>query len=359
MKIALIILLGLSLANPVAACHCDLSRSVIENIEKVSYVSLVKVKNILSIGSHDFHKIVVEELVLYKGHSTNEILVSGGNKLADPNFYTSCDLGMELNDEWVIFGTESEGKIETFACAHTFRYKDKNGYRDFMGGYQIKMLNELNKYFDKPLIDYSVYNKGVLRLYYPNGKQECVIRYKKGAKQGESKYYFPDGMLNGTEYYNRGKLDGVQKNYTHDGALSTIKHFNNGIEIDTSNYYRYSLDSARNYLWFTEFHDKNGVFLHLKSYTIPDKYLPFDSHYVLHHEFVYDTVTKLTSYIEYYPSGMQKTFYKMNSDHQEVGDIIDYSEEGFVTKILRIKKGEKNKIIYIDTKYWPYYNLGQ
>jgi antitoxin component YwqK of YwqJK toxin-antitoxin module len=352
-------LLCLSLTNPVAACRCDISLSVIENIEKVSYVALVRVKNILSIGSQDFHKIVVEELVLYKGHSTSEILVSGGNKMADPNYYTSCDLGMELNDQWVIFGIESEGKIETFACAHTFRYKDKNGYRDFMGGYQIKMLNELNKYFDKPMIDYSIYNKGVLKLYYLNGKEECEIRYKQGVKQGESKYYFPDGTVNGTEYYNRGKLDGVQKNYTHDGNLSTIKHFSNGIEIDTSNYYRYNLDSGRNYLWFTEFHDKNGLFLHLKSYTILDKFLPFECRYVLEHEIIYDTVTKLRSYIEYYPSGMQKIFYKTNNDHEIVGDEISYSEEGFVTRILRVKKGEKNKIIYIDTKYWPNYDVGK
>ncbi len=179
MRIILRILFIILLATPVAACKCDISLSTSANIESVSYVALVKVKNILSINSKDYYKIVVEELILYKGSSTSEILVAGGNPAVDPNSWTSCDLGIEINDEWLIYGNELDGKIHTSLCSHSFPYKDKNGYRDLMGAYKIKTLNEINTYFKKPLIDYSI-NKGMLKLYYPNGQEECEIKFKKG-----------------------------------------------------------------------------------------------------------------------------------------------------------------------------------
>lgn len=341
--------------KPVSACRCDLNMSTtIENIQRSNYVSLVKVKNILPTDSKECYKIVIEELILYKGKSTNEIMVSGANKKLDPTYWTSCDLGLEINDEWVIFSDDSSGKIWLTPCTKSFRYKDKNGYRDFMDDYKTKRLNEINTYFNKPLINYCI-NNGVLIHYYPNGKMEFELTYKKGIRQGVSKYFFPNGAINGMEFYKNGRLEGIQKGYFVEGTLNFIRHYRHGIEVDSSNYYEYNIDSGKYYLGFTTYRNKKGEFLHSKSFVIPGKFILTEKHYYLRDEVIYDTVSKNTSFISYYPNGVVKSFYKMSKDGEYAGDEINYNEEGYVIKILRIKKGEKNKIIYIDTAYWPNY----
>ncbi len=82
---------------------------------------------------------------------------------------------------------------------------------------------------------------------------------------------------------------------------------------------------------------------------------PPGQHYHLEREMIFDSVLKQYSIISYYPSGVVRDVYKKNEKNEEVGDEISYSEEGYVTKILRIKKGEQNKFIYVDSLYWPNY----
>lgn len=355
LRITLSIILAFLSFTPASACRCDLITSTtIENIQNANYISLIKVKNILSAGSREYFKIIIDELVLYEGNSTNEILVTGANKSIDSTYWTSCDLGIEINDEWLIYSNESSGKTWLLPCSKSFRYKDKYGYRDFMDGNKTKTLNEINNYFNKPLINYSI-NNGVLDHYYPNGKMEFELTYEEGIKQGVSRYYFPNGAINGIEYYKDGRLEGIQKRYFMEGTLDFIKHFRNGIEVDSSNYYEYNIDSGKYYMWFTSYRNVNGEFLHSKSFVIPGKFILTKKLYYLRDEIIYDTVSKNTSHISYYPNGIVKIFYKMNEDHEQIGDEIEYNEKGNVIKKLRVKKGTKNKIIYIDTTYWPNY----
>jgi hypothetical protein len=121
-KIPIILLFFLSAKN-LYACKCGLPyTTTIENIQKANYVSLVRVKNILSTGNLESHKIIIEEINLYKGNSITEIIVSGGNKRIDPTFRTSCDMGIDINEEWLIYGFGSDGKITTGYCSQSFSF---------------------------------------------------------------------------------------------------------------------------------------------------------------------------------------------------------------------------------------------
>ncbi len=193
--------------------------------------------------------------------------VSGANRKLDTTYWTSCDIDIEINDEWLIFSNDSSGLVRLPFCPLSFKYKDKDGYRNFADDYKNKILNEINIYFNKPLINYSISN-GVLKNYYPNGQIEFELTYKKGERNGVSKYYYPNGKLNGIDYYKNGKLEGVQKLFYLEGGLNfyITKHYKNGIEVDSTNFYDYSADSGKYYLSFTSFRDKSGQFKFKKIY---------------------------------------------------------------------------------------------
>lgn len=353
MRITLTILLIISLFKPVCACKCDLSLlTTNEKIQSSNYIALIKVKNIISLGSHEYYKVIVDELILYKGKSTHEIIVSGANRFLDSNYWTSCDIDIHINEEWLIYSKDSTEEVHLRACSFSFQYKDKDGYRDIMDSFRIKILNETSEYFRKPVITYSIY-EGLMKHYFPNGKLEFEMNYKKGLRQGESRYYYPSGLLNGMENYDHGKLNGIQKKYYADGALNFIKHYERGIEVDSSNFYAYDIFTRRYYIWMSFFRAKNGVILNSKSFILPAKFLLTLKPHYLWTETIYDTVSKNTSLMYYYPNGNIQSFYKYNKDKGEIGDEIYYSEEGYVIKILRSKKGEQAKVIYMDTSYHP------
>ncbi len=99
--------------------------------------------------------------------------------------------------------------------------------------------------------------------------------------------------------------------------------------------------------------------MHSKSYSIPSKFLFAEKLYYLRDEIIYDTVSKNTSHFIYYPNGVVRYFYKLNNQHEYVGDEITYNEEGNVIKVLRPHSGKNSEIIYIDTKYWPNYKKNE
>lgn len=343
------------------ACVC-IGNSLKENIDRSNYISLVKVLDIVSIGSKWEYKIKVEELVLYKGSSVNQVFVNGANRYLDSTFFTTCDIDFKIGQEWVVFGFAKNDSTKTNYCSGTFNYKDEFGYRDIMGAYRIEKLNALNQQFNKPLITF-LSTKKRLQLFFPNGQLEMDAQFKNGERQGVSRYYYPNGVLRGEQSYNKGKLHGTQRMFFREGTLDNVRHYEYGVEVDSTNYYEFNRDSGRYYLHNTSFRTKTGVMLSSKSFAIPIKYGPpgfiFNSnqHY-LRNEVIYDTLTEITTYINYHPNGMIQTQYKLNKERAYVGDEITYDENGYVIKILRMKKGEKNTIIYIDKKHWPNYKEG-
>lgn len=354
MKHALIFLLAFVFHNHVFSCDCDYA-STKQNIERSNYVALVKVKQVASnVIRHDY-KIIVEEVTLYKGKSVKEIFVFGGNRKLDASYYTSCDLGVDIDEEWLIYGTEINNQIEIGLCSNSFRYKDKDGYRGLIYGYRVKELNEINAYFKKPLIDYAIQN-GRFKLFYPNGNIEYAVKYKKGLREGEAKYYFPNGKLNGIEVYKKGNLNGYKKVFVFNGHLESVAHFSNGVQTDSANQYFFLADSNKLLLRSTQFYSAQGKVLHSKKYqTSLDNPFLGGFKYHLESEWMYDTVTRVTTHIDYYSNGNKRNYYQRKDNGEYLGDEIDYNEDGYVIKILRVIKGKPNEIVYIDSKYWSNY----
>lgn len=356
-RISVVLLLLLS-SIATRACIC-MHSSFKEEIDRSNYISLARVLDIVSIGSKREYKVKIEELVLYKGNSVNQVFVNGANRFLDSTFFTSCDIDFKIGQEWVIFGFAKNDSTKTDYCSGTFNYKDELGYRDIMGAYRIEKLNALNQQFNKPLITFLSKTKR-LQLFYPNGQLELDAQFKNGERHGVSTYYYPNGVLRGEQFYAKGKLHGIQRMFFQEGTLDNVRHYEYGVEVDSTNYYEFNRDSGRYYLHSTSFRTKKGVMLSSKIFTIPINYGPsgfiFNStqHY-LRSEVLHDTLTENTTYINYHPNGMIQNQYKLNKKREYIGDEITYDENGYVIKILRMKKGEKNKIIYIDKKHWPNY----
>lgn len=157
MKISfpLIVLLYFAFAKQAHACSCTSYWNTKEKIENSNYVALVKVIDIVSANTRKYHKIKVTELILYKGKSVSEIIVAGGSRAIDSTYWSSCDLGIENGQEWIIYGHKKGDDIEIGFCSDPMFYKNKDGYRDLNLGFKIKELNEVNSYFSKPVLTFT------------------------------------------------------------------------------------------------------------------------------------------------------------------------------------------------------------
>ena len=347
--------------NTLFACICGSIPPIKERIENSDYVALVTIQDFVSMGTRAYYKMIIHEDILFKGRSSTEMIVYGSNRLVDSTYFTSCDIPLAKGEQWIIFGKMKDGKIQTAYCDGSFIYRFSNGYRDILNGWKIKSLNEVNAYFQKPIINF--YKKsGTIRVYYPNGNIEMIAHFKNGVKHGASKYYYPNSKLITEETYLNGKLTGKRVKYFQEGTINTIEYFKNGLNIDSSNSYEYNIDSSRYYMWNTSFYTKTGRIISNKNYSIPITYKgmpPFFNGKALYlkSEWYTDTVKNETTHIEYHPNCRVKTRYLLNSETRDyIGDEITLDSLGRVTKVLRPVKGKNSQMIYIDTTAWPNYN---
>lgn len=127
-----LILLGLS--TPSIACRCLYPGDFkVEEVEKYDYVGLVRIKSLLPPDieitkenrSNIHHWAEVEELIGYKGILPGRLKIYGGNKKF--NFHTSCDLGIDEGEEWVIFAKFSGDSLLVSPCKRTTRFRDVDG----------------------------------------------------------------------------------------------------------------------------------------------------------------------------------------------------------------------------------------
>lgn len=358
--IVILFIIIFSVTENVSACTCGTWFKTKEYIEKADYIALVKIKDIKSMGSRAYYKTIVEEQILYKGSSNTDLITDGANRFLDSTYFTTCDLPFSKDQEWLIFGTKIDGKIHVNYCSGSFQYKNQFGFRNLLYQNNLNKLNEINTYFNKPLIDFKKKN-GRLTIFYPNGNTELTFKFKNGKKEGQAKYFYVNGSLMGEENYRNDLLHGERVRYFEEGTKDLVEHFENGIKVDSSNYYEYNYDSGRYYMWFTTFYNKKGLAVSSKTYSIPIKHegMPplFNSDkFYLREEWYLDTIKNEITTQYYHSNGRLKLRYVMKANSLEfVGDEVDFDEEGRVTKVLRPKKNGKNEMIYIDMAAWPYY----
>jgi hypothetical protein len=62
-------------------------------------------------------QLKIEILELFKGSARTEIYETGKE--------TSCEMGIFVGQEWVLFGYDYKGEIYIGACNHDFKYKER------------------------------------------------------------------------------------------------------------------------------------------------------------------------------------------------------------------------------------------
>jgi antitoxin component YwqK of YwqJK toxin-antitoxin module len=230
------------------SCVCDMkpelkTKEDLAEYNFIALVRIVRIDSILQTSEERAHGIEFEILELYKGEKVNRILVGGGHRTIK-NSWTSCDLGENINDEWVIsaYTNKRDGTLTTHLCTRTFRYKKADGYRYKPHPNEVTTLDKLRTMF---LPGYTKPQYSGMRLeYYANGQKELEEYYKNKKLHGQRLSWYPNGQIEFKENFRKGKLDGEKTWYSEDGQLSSRRKYKNGLDSDTLIYW-HDIDTAK------------------------------------------------------------------------------------------------------------------
>lgn len=102
----------------------------------------------------------VEIIELFKGKPVSVIL--------EHDIKSSCDMGIEKGQEWLVFAVRSGDDVTIRACGRNRKYKDKNGVRDWRWR-AYKDLNDLRSVLNHSVVRYGDENDQ--RAEYYSNKQ--------------------------------------------------------------------------------------------------------------------------------------------------------------------------------------------
>lgn len=271
-KLKFFLLIGFLLiqTEPVLACRCLLPVNfTLGEVESYDYVAWVKVKgrkpseSKSEVRPYDERNYwaEIEELHRFKGNATKELKIRGGHR--DLGYITSCDLGMELGEEWVLFAKESNGELMVGACSRSEKYREKDGFRDWKSGRGIKILSVLDSAFNQGKLEVRQASKDT--LFFPNGKIERVKFPSDPDGIVEINYFTPLGNLVGVEHLKNGLRHGIYLWNYKDGSRLTQRNYKNGLQVGMS------------YFWTMEnpdkpqlesFYDEKGQWIFSREYSL-------------------------------------------------------------------------------------------
>lgn len=267
-RILVFILILFGFSFPSVACTCSfLGDFKVEEVEKYDYVGLVKIKTLQAgdlpvsreNNSKFYHWAEVEEIIGYKGILPDRVKIYGGNRKF--KYQTSCDLGVNEGEEWVVFAEKMGEDLWLRPCKRNTRYKNSEGLRDWQYLDGFKELSVLDSAFKEGKYDFLESGKDT--LFYSNGQIERVQSFKNGELQGNRIYYYPNGKIYGTEVFRKGQLHGPsQWNYS-DGSRLVLTNYKSGKKVGYS-YYWSALDNENPEL--ESFYDKKGRILVFKDF---------------------------------------------------------------------------------------------
>jgi len=161
--------------------------------------------------------LTIRIVELFKGESVRNIIEFGKN--------TSCEIGMAIGEEWIIFGKTVDGNITVGACNPTNRYRDVAGSRIDYFGWSNQALFKLKKIFGHK-DDRIKTGKRFDTLY--NGQIEIEENVINGKLYGPRKTWHPNGKLWLEEYYINDSLNGKSLKYSGTGQVIEEKFFRMG-----------------------------------------------------------------------------------------------------------------------------------
>jgi len=234
-----ILILLLCLASMRAySCSCITEKRLEskEDLKKYDFIAQVKITSINEASDENIeyyiYSLSFETLEIYRGESIKNILVSGSNKIFDR--WTSCDLNLDIGDEWIIFGYKEKKtkKLITGYCTRSTKTKSFDGYENIKDPEKNSLTKKLNQLFDKKE---NVRNKNGKRLeYYKNGNLQLEENYKELVLNGSRKIWYPNGQLESNQYYKGGQKNGIFKWYSKNGELIKAEKFVKSKHVDTT-----------------------------------------------------------------------------------------------------------------------------
>lgn len=222
------------------ACECIFNN---EDYNDSEFIALVEVKSVYGIQIPEegipYHSIDFETIELFKGDSElAHLYVDGGNRKKFEQF-TSCDIGINEGEEWLVFAKNIEGQLTIKECSldtkiYPKKYDPNYGIWDYAPNHYLgvdKELRKVRKHFKSRAT-------GERKMYYKNGQLKQFENYRNGELNGTFISYYPNGNLQIEQNFINNELQGAAKIYSENGHLIFKGNYKDDKPIDTLwNYY--------------------------------------------------------------------------------------------------------------------------
>jgi antitoxin component YwqK of YwqJK toxin-antitoxin module len=359
-SICSILFLILISSYQVNACSCvvDFERiKSFDDLKSYEFVALVKVTsetiNPPSPSTHFQDAILGFKIIeQFKGKEIDEII--------EKDVLSSCDMGINIGDEWVLFATHYNGKLNISACNRNVQYLDRNGVRDWHFKRGIQELEDLRLLYGRTQKQHS---DGIDRQYYPDGNIEIEETYYNGLRNGIRTVYHRNGKVWGRQMFVNDSLQGKSEWFFPSGQLYDQKFYRKGILINMSRvYYDTTVtrrdkqflirdfykteDSLRKtfsriQVWMEALYDYNGKIILSRDYSRWGK---------IRNEHIYHEEEKLYTSVFYHDNG-QVSSVQHHKNFKDLGHYQEYDPDGNPTKSWDYDANGKQINVYIPN--WP------
>ncbi|MBO9562786.1 MAG: hypothetical protein J7621_08435 [Niastella sp.] len=142
--VALVVLF--SWAGKASACKCANNSDKIDkptDLKPYEFIALVKVgkPDTLAAGNdgRSTMKWNINIIEKFKGQDITAI--------ADRPYFTSCNIGLQTGDEWLLFGKIVDGQLSIVACDRNTPYKRINGEHHWRSPFGTSLLDRLRSLY--------------------------------------------------------------------------------------------------------------------------------------------------------------------------------------------------------------------
>jgi antitoxin component YwqK of YwqJK toxin-antitoxin module len=204
----------------------------LSQLKKYDFIALVKItddQDYKKPTENDYEsigKLTITIIELFKGKKTNIIL--------EYSKYSSCDMGIDKGEEWVLFGRLVNGNIKIDACDRNMQYKEVNETRDWEYGRGFYELRQLRKLYEHP---FKKYENEKHTEKYSNGQLEIEETYKNGKLNGQRTIWYPNGKVMCKQLYVNDTLDGKAEWFYESGQVSDEDYYFKGEPCNVSRMY--------------------------------------------------------------------------------------------------------------------------
>ena len=154
-----------------------------------SYIALVEVNDLKLNGSN--YSIEFNTIEQIKGPRITGCKVLS-NHPSLTNITTSCDLEININEQWIICGNNYQNQTHVMHCSKTQMYRTEIG--ELRPAY-CRANNSLDLLKKMYCIKQNTIAEGKYQTCYDNGKIEIEEYYSKGQLNGERYVYYKNGSL--------------------------------------------------------------------------------------------------------------------------------------------------------------------